>query len=125
MTGKSMIRSLAAGASPSVSRAGTGCGWRIGCATSCSCERGLAAAPCGCTCGSVSPRSRIATSPMTEFTGASLFEGFPRETFTWFGGLEADNSKAYFAAHRGTYEEVVRGALQAMLDELADELGGH
>jgi uncharacterized protein (TIGR02453 family) len=62
---------------------------------------------------------------MTEFTGASLFEGFPRETFTWFGGLEADNSKAYFTAHRGTYEEVVRGALQAMLDELADELGGH
>jgi uncharacterized protein (TIGR02453 family) len=53
------------------------------------------------------------------------FEGFPRETFSWFAGIEADNSKAWFAAHRDTYDEAVRGALEAMLEELADDAGGH
>jgi uncharacterized protein (TIGR02453 family) len=52
------------------------------------------------------------------------FTGFPRATFTWFAGLEADNSKAWFTAHRETYDTVVRGELEALLEELADELGG-
>ena len=52
------------------------------------------------------------------------FEGFPHTTFGWFEGLEADNSKRYFEAQRATYEQHVRGALEAMLDELAGELGG-
>jgi hypothetical protein len=34
---------------------------------------------------------------------APLFEGFPLETFSWFDGLEEDNSKGYFTAHRQTY----------------------
>jgi uncharacterized protein (TIGR02453 family) len=62
---------------------------------------------------------------MAEATAAPAFEGFPREAFSWFAGLEADNSKRYFTAHRDTYDRVVRGALEAMLEELADELGGH
>jgi uncharacterized protein (TIGR02453 family) len=52
------------------------------------------------------------------------FAGFRREAFEWFAGLEADNSKAFFDAHRPTYEDAVRGPLEAMLDELAAELGG-
>jgi uncharacterized protein (TIGR02453 family) len=52
------------------------------------------------------------------------FTGFPRATFAWFAGLEADNSKAWFAAHRDTYDTVVRGELEALLEELADALGG-
>jgi uncharacterized protein (TIGR02453 family) len=52
------------------------------------------------------------------------FDGFPKDTFAWFAGLEADNSKAYFTAHRETYENAVRGPLEALLEELADELGG-
>jgi uncharacterized protein (TIGR02453 family) len=52
------------------------------------------------------------------------FTGFPRATFTWFAGLEADNSKAWFAARRDTYDNAVRGELEALLEELADELGG-
>jgi uncharacterized protein (TIGR02453 family) len=52
------------------------------------------------------------------------FTGFARATFTWFGGLEADNSKAWFSAHRDTYDNAVRGELEALLEELADELGG-
>jgi uncharacterized protein (TIGR02453 family) len=38
--------------------------------------------------------------------------------------LEEDNSKRYFIAQRDTYHEAVRGALEALLEELADELGG-
>ncbi|MEA2297601.1 MAG: hypothetical protein QOF77_537 [Solirubrobacteraceae bacterium] len=52
------------------------------------------------------------------------FHGFGPEAFAWFAGLEADNSKTYFSAHRDTYQGEVRGALEAMLDELAAELGG-
>ena len=47
-----------------------------------------------------------------------------RRRSRWFAGLEADNSRAWFAAHRATYDDDVRGALEAMLEELADELGG-
>jgi uncharacterized protein (TIGR02453 family) len=52
------------------------------------------------------------------------FDGFPAEAFAWFEGLEDDNSRAYFTAHRDVYETAVRGALEAMLEQLADELGG-
>ena len=52
------------------------------------------------------------------------FEGFPAEAFAWFSGLEADNSREYFTAHRDTYERAVLGALETMLEELADELSG-
>jgi uncharacterized protein (TIGR02453 family) len=57
-------------------------------------------------------------------TDGLSFEGFPSETFRWFAGLEADNSKRYFGAHRATYDRAVRGPLEIMLEELADELGG-
>ena len=61
---------------------------------------------------------------MADTTAAPTFEGFPPNTFQWFAGLEADNSKPYFTKHRDTYERAVRGALEAMLEQLADELGG-
>ena len=61
---------------------------------------------------------------MAEPAAPLPFEGFPPEAFAWFAGLEADNSKAYFTAHRETYDLAVRGALEAMLDELAEELDG-
>jgi uncharacterized protein (TIGR02453 family) len=53
-----------------------------------------------------------------------MFTGFPAETFEWFDGLETDNSKAWFTAHRATYDRAVRGALEEMLEQLADDLGG-
>ncbi len=64
------------------------------------------------------------TDDAHEPTEGWTFEGFPSETFSWFAGLEADNSKRYFGAHRATYDRAVRGALEIMLEELADELGG-
>ncbi len=53
------------------------------------------------------------------------FAGFRPEAFDWFAGLQADNSKRFFTAHRDVYERAVRGAVEAMLEELADEHGGH
>ena len=52
------------------------------------------------------------------------FDGFGSDAFAWFEGLEADNSRAWFHAHRAVYDNAVRGPLEALLDELADELGG-
>ena len=52
------------------------------------------------------------------------FDGFSPDSFAWFAGLEADNSKSYFAGHRETYDRAVRGALEALLEELADVYGG-
>jgi uncharacterized protein (TIGR02453 family) len=54
----------------------------------------------------------------------TAFAGFPPETFDWFAGLEADNSRPWFTAHRDTYEESVRGPFETMLLELAEDLGG-
>jgi uncharacterized protein (TIGR02453 family) len=52
------------------------------------------------------------------------FLGFGRQALEWFRGLEADNSKAYFEAGRGVWEAEVRGPLERLLEELAEELGG-
>jgi uncharacterized protein (TIGR02453 family) len=54
----------------------------------------------------------------------TAFEGFSPKVRTWFRGLEADNSKAYFDAHRDFYEESVRGQMEAMFDALRGTFGG-
>jgi uncharacterized protein (TIGR02453 family) len=54
----------------------------------------------------------------------ATFDGFRLETFDWFAGLQADNSNAWFTTHRDTYDHAVRGPLEALLEQLADELGG-
>ena len=35
------------------------------------------------------------------------FQGFPPEALTFFAGLEADNSKAYWQANKATWESKV------------------
>ncbi len=54
----------------------------------------------------------------------SVFEGFSPKVRTWFMGLEADNSKTYFSAHRDFFDEAIRGQMRAMLDELSVTFGG-
>src|SRR5689334_3791821 len=49
------------------------------------------------------------------------FGGFGPAAFTWFAGLEKDNNKAWFDAHRDTYEREVRGPLTELLEELAGD----
>jgi uncharacterized protein (TIGR02453 family) len=52
------------------------------------------------------------------------FEGFGPEVGTWFLGLEADNSRDYFAAGREFFEESIRGQMEALLTELGERFGG-
>jgi uncharacterized protein (TIGR02453 family) len=47
----------------------------------------------------------------------STFSGFPDEALAFYEGLAADNSKAYWTAHKAVYDSAVR---QPMLDLLAD-----
>jgi uncharacterized protein (TIGR02453 family) len=53
-----------------------------------------------------------------------VFRGFGPGAFEWLAGLERDNSRRYFTATRDVYETEVRGALEAMLDELSLKFGG-
>lgn len=52
------------------------------------------------------------------------FTGFPAAAFEFYAGLRADNSRAYWTAHRAVYEDSVRAPLAALLDELAEDFGG-
>jgi len=51
------------------------------------------------------------------------FAGFPDEGLVFYEGLEADNSKTFWTAHRGDYEAHVRTPMTALLEELAPEFG--
>ncbi|WP_336206058.1 DUF2461 domain-containing protein [Nonomuraea sp. LPB2021202275-12-8] len=51
------------------------------------------------------------------------FSGFPDEAFVFYEGLEADNSKTYFARHKHLYEDAVRAPMLALTEELAGEFG--
>jgi uncharacterized protein (TIGR02453 family) len=52
-----------------------------------------------------------------------VFAGFPPEALTFYEGLAADNSKAYWDAHRDVYEDAVREPLELLVAELAGEFG--
>ncbi|MGH9169386.1 MAG: DUF2461 domain-containing protein [Acidimicrobiales bacterium] len=51
------------------------------------------------------------------------FKGWPVEAIEFFEGLEADNSKTYWATNKAVYEECVLEPMQALLDELRGEFG--
>jgi uncharacterized protein (TIGR02453 family) len=54
------------------------------------------------------------------------FTGFPAEALEFYEGLLADNSKAYWTAHRDTYETCVREPMAALISDLEAEFGpGH
>jgi len=52
-----------------------------------------------------------------------MFDGWPPEALTWFQGIEVNNEKAWWDAHRETYRTCVRAPLEALLDDLAPEFG--
>jgi uncharacterized protein (TIGR02453 family) len=52
------------------------------------------------------------------------FEGFGPGVQEWFEGLEADNSKAYFTAHRDFFEASIRDQMEALLNELSGKFEG-
>jgi uncharacterized protein (TIGR02453 family) len=51
------------------------------------------------------------------------FHGWTDAVLDFFEGLEVDNSKAYWQAHKKVYDEQVRGPMLELLAELSDEFG--
>ena len=54
---------------------------------------------------------------------AEEFTGFTREAFTFWKGLERNNHRNWFQAHKAQYEEAVRRPMQLLIDELAPLYG--
>ena len=51
------------------------------------------------------------------------FCGWPIEAVEFYEGLQADNSKVYWQAHKEVYEQYVRGPMEQLLAELSNEFG--
>jgi len=51
------------------------------------------------------------------------FSGWPIEAVEFYEGLQADNSKVYWQAHKEVYEQYVRGPMEQLLAELSNEFG--
>ena len=51
------------------------------------------------------------------------FSGWSAEAVEFFRGLEADNTKAYWTAHKTFYEASVREPMAELLGELSTEFG--
>jgi len=51
------------------------------------------------------------------------FQGWPEAALDFFEGLEADNSRSYWTAHKATYDELVLGPMTELTDELGPEFG--
>ena len=51
------------------------------------------------------------------------FQGWPRRALTFFAGLELDNSRDYWQAHRAEYAEHVRAPMEALVADLTPEFG--
>lgn len=51
------------------------------------------------------------------------FRGWPSEALEFYEGLEADNSKSYWTAHKQVYDEQVLAPMVELLAELEPEFG--
>src|SRR5256886_2160144 len=51
------------------------------------------------------------------------FKGWQAEAIEFFEGLEADNSKTYWQAHKADYEKLVKAPMEELLAELAADFG--
>jgi uncharacterized protein (TIGR02453 family) len=51
------------------------------------------------------------------------FTGWPASAIDFYDGLDEDNSRDYWHAHRATYDQAVKAPMQNLLDALADEFG--
>ena len=49
---------------------------------------------------------------------AEEFTGFPRDAFSFWKGLERNNNREWFQAHKTTYEQSVRRPMQLLIEEL-------
>jgi uncharacterized protein (TIGR02453 family) len=51
------------------------------------------------------------------------FSGWSTEALSFYEGLETDNSKAYWTAHKAIYQEKVLRPMEELLEQLAPEFG--
>lgn len=51
------------------------------------------------------------------------FRGWPSEALEFYEGLEADNSRTYWTAHKETYDTQVRAPMVELLTDLEPEFG--
>ncbi len=51
------------------------------------------------------------------------FKGWPEAAIDFYAGLEADNSKAYWTAHRSTYDECVKAPFEELSAVIEKEFG--
>jgi len=51
------------------------------------------------------------------------FQGWPEEALDFYDGLEADNSRTYWQAHKHVYETCVLAPMRELLEELGPEHG--
>jgi len=51
------------------------------------------------------------------------FEGWPSEALAFYAGLEKDNTREYWQAHRDVYEDAVREPLELLVEEALEEFG--
>jgi len=51
------------------------------------------------------------------------FRGWKVEALEFFEGLEVDNSKSYWQAHKNVYDDVVRAPMEELLAELEPDFG--
>jgi uncharacterized protein (TIGR02453 family) len=51
------------------------------------------------------------------------FTGFPPAAVEFYRAIEVDNTKAFWQAHRATYDDACEGPMQALLAELEGEFG--
>jgi uncharacterized protein (TIGR02453 family) len=54
---------------------------------------------------------------------AMAFKGWPVEAVEFYEGLEADNTKTYWQAHKAVYERCVKAPMDELLAELAEDYG--
>jgi uncharacterized protein (TIGR02453 family) len=51
------------------------------------------------------------------------FRGFPKAALDFYAGLEADNSRSYWQAHKKVFEESVRAPMATLLDSFPEQYG--
>src|ERR1051325_11884594 len=66
---------------------------------------------------------RAAVKGSTRNLQHMAFRGWPAEALEFYEGLEADNSKTYWTAHKTVYDEKVHAPMLALLAELEPEFG--
>ena len=51
------------------------------------------------------------------------FRGWPEDALHFYAGLEADNSRSYWLAHKATYDECVKAPFLALSEKVEREFG--